>query len=295
MSRPEPTHVVRIEALPQATARRLADALGELLDIREAAVSLFESAGGWSLAVHSERPPQLAVLRDCVERFAGANAAITIETVAPRDWVAASLAGLTPVRAGRFFLRGAHHRAPPNGIAIAIEAALAFGTGHHGTTRGCLLALDWLLKAQRPRRVLDLGTGTGVLAIAAARALRRRVLASDIDRQAVRVARANARANGAGGLITVLHAAGLAGARFRQGAPYDLVLANILLGPLQRLATPLARLIAPGGRVVLSGLLPAQAHAALAAYRMQRLHLRRRIALDGWITLVLVAGGGRRS
>ncbi|MEX1083098.1 MAG: 50S ribosomal protein L11 methyltransferase, partial [Xanthobacteraceae bacterium] len=136
-------------------------------------------------------------------------------------------------------------------------------------------------------RILDIGAGTGVLAIAAARALRRPVLASDIDRLAVKVARANARANKAGALIEIIHAGDLHHRRFRAGAPFDIILANILLVPLQRMARPLAQLVAPGGKVVLSGLLTSQALAALAAYRAQGLVLERRIVLEGWTTLVM--------
>jgi ribosomal protein L11 methyltransferase len=181
-----------------------------------------------------------------------------------------------------------HYRASVrvNRIGIEIGTAFAFGTGHHGTTRGCLLALDQLLKARRPLRVLDVGTGTGVLAIAAARVLRRPVLASDIDRRAARVARENIRRNRAPS-VTVVHAAGLGMRRFRDAAPFDLVLANILLGPLQRMATPMVRLLAPNARIVLSGLLTSQASAALAAYRQHGLALERRVVLDGWSTLVL--------
>ena len=136
-------------------------------------------------------------------------------------------------------------------------------------------------------RVLDVGTGSGVLAIAAARALRTPVLASDIDIRAVKIARENARRNRAGAFVQVMHAGGLAARRFRARAPFTLVFANILLAPLRRLATPMARLVAPGGRVVLSGLLVAQASAALAAYRTRGLTLERRIPLEGWVTLVL--------
>jgi ribosomal protein L11 methyltransferase len=188
-------------------------------------------------------------------------------------------------------VHGAHDRAgiPPNRIGIEIEAALAFGTGHHGTTRGCLLALDRMCKSlaggAAPPRILDLGTGSGVLAIAAARVWRTRVLATDIDAAAVRVARANARLNRVGPLVEVVQAAGVAAPATRARAPFDLVFANILLEPLQRLAAPLTKIVAPGGRVVLSGLLTAQANAALAAYHGFR--LERRIVLDGWTTVVL--------
>jgi ribosomal protein L11 methyltransferase len=199
---------------------------------------------------------------------------------------------LAPVTAGRFIVHGAHDRAriPPNRIGIEIEAALAFGTGHHGTTRGCLLALDSLCKllggGKAPQRILDLGTGSGVLAIAAARALRQPVLATDIDGSAVRAARANAALNRAGSFVEVIKADGVTAPKLRDRAPYDLVLANILLRPLQRLAAPLMRLTAPGAHVILSGLLASQANAAIAAYR--GLALERRIDLDGWTTLILI-------
>jgi ribosomal protein L11 methyltransferase len=177
---------------------------------------------------------------------------------------------------------------PASRIGIEIEAALAFGTGHHGTTRGCLLALDRFLKQQPKRgRALDLGTGSGVLAIAAARAMHWRVLASDIDRRAVTAARANARHNRAGAAVEVIRADGFQAPRLRARAPFRLVFANILLAPLKRMARPLRRLIGRNGCVVLSGLLTAQANAALAAYRAQGLVLVHRIHLDGWVTLVL--------
>jgi ribosomal protein L11 methyltransferase len=189
----------------------------------------------------------------------------------------------------RSLLHGRHDRAavPPNRIGLEIEAALAFGTGHHGTTRGCLIALDRLLKARRPRHILDVGAGTGVLAMAAARALRQPVVASDIDAVAVRTAAGNARNNRAAPWMRIVHAAGVNHPAIRRCGGYDLVFANILLGPLQRLARPLARLSAPGGHVILSGLLPAHANAACSAYRAQGLLLERRLNVDGWITLVL--------
>ncbi len=188
-------------------------------------------------------------------------------------------------------MHGAHDRThvAPNRLGIEIEAALAFGTGHHGTTRGCLLALDWLLKQRRPRRVLDIGTGTGVLAIAAAMALRRPVLASDIDTEAVAIARDNARLNGVAPYVECICAKGLTGARFQARAPFDLVLANILLAPLTRLAGPMRRVLAPGAHVVLSGLLVSQENAALAAYRPHGFKLVRRTPLGEWVTLMLTA------
>jgi ribosomal protein L11 methyltransferase len=282
------SHLARI-ATDAAAAGRLADAFADWLG---AAVAAFEQdGGGWTVEIHFESAPNETKIRNLVQAIAGeaAVAALSFETVAARDWVAASLAGLKPVGAGRFVVHGAHDRAgiPSHCVGIEIEAALAFGTGHHGTTRGCLLALDQILRAHRPRRILDVGTGTGVLAIATAKALRHRVLASDIDARAVAVATENARINHVAPLLEVLRAPGLAARRVREHAPYDLVLANILLAPLRLLARPMAQLLAPRARVILSGLLATQANAALAAYRSKDLALERRIVLDGWATLVL--------
>ena len=287
--------IARLEADEQ-TAKRIAAALSEVLDPDSTAVALFESVHGWTIEIHFTGAPNRHAVRALLADVAGAAAAASLAfaSLAHKDWVAASLAGLAPVRAGRFFLHGAHHRKqlPANCIAVEIEAALAFGTGHHGTTRGCLLALDRLLKVRKVRRVLDLGTGTGVLAIAAAKSLRRPVLASDIDRTAVRAALANARKNGVGTLVQVVKASQPASPRFRRGR-YDLIFANILLGPLQRLAAPIARRLAPHANVVLSGLLPRQANAAISSYAAHGLRLKRRIALDSWTTLVLARVSAR--
>jgi ribosomal protein L11 methyltransferase len=275
----------------EQSARRIADLVAESLPADETAVGLVDiGAGRWRVAIHFRAAPDEKIIRALTAAAAGnvAAKALRFERVAATDWVRESLAGLAPVTAGRFVIHGAHDRArvPFNRIGIEIEAALAFGTGHHGTTRGCLLALDSLCKSHPRRRILDLGTGSGVLAIAAARALRQPVLATDIDGAAVRAARANAALNRAGSFVEVIKADGVTGPKLRERAPYDLVLANILLRPLQRLAAPLTRLTAPGARVVLSGLLVSQANAAIAAYR--GLALERRIDLDGWTTLVLV-------
>ena len=274
-------------------AQRIADFLTELLDPNQTAVGIFEGPqDDWTVEISFGVVPDRDAVRELVARAAGKAAArtLTFETLADRDWVRSSLAGVRPVEAGKFVVHGSHdrHRVAHNRLRIEIEAALAFGTGHHGTTRGCLLALDRLLKTRRPRRVLDLGTGTGVLAIAAAKALHARVLASDIDPLAVSTARANARANAVGHRVEVLRATDVKARRFALLAPFDLVFANILLKPLQRLARPLSRLLAPNARVILSGLLPSQANAALAAYAAQGLRLERRLTLDGWVTLVLI-------
>jgi len=274
----------------EQSARRLADRFAETFFTDEAAVSLVDAGQGrWCVTCYFRANVNEAAVRALAISAAGAAAgkAVRFERIAAKDWVAESLLGLKPIAAGRFVVHGAHDRgcAPPNRIGIEIEAALAFGTGHHGSTRGCLLALDQLCKVTKARRILDLGSGSGVLAIAAARAFRRRVLASDIDAYAVRVARDNARLNGSAALVQVCRADGLAAADIRAGAPFDLVFANILLAPLQKLAAPLTRIVAPRGRVILSGLLNVQANAARAAY--PNFKLERRIMLEGWTTLVL--------
>jgi ribosomal protein L11 methyltransferase len=286
----EQTNVARLRS-DERTARRVADLFAECFDPGESASAVYEADGGWTVALYSTLPFDDDALRETVAAAAGKAAAraLTFERIAEKDWIAASLAGLAPVAAGRFVVHGRHDRArvPFNRIAIEIEAALAFGTGHHGTTRGCLLALDCLLKARRPRRILDVGTGSGVLAIAAAKACRSPVRAGDIDPRAVAAARENARANGTAGSVEVIRGDGVTDRRFHAKRRYDLVFANILLQPLRRLAAPLARIAAPHGQIVLSGLLPAHASAALAAYRTQRFTLAQRVVLDGWVTLVL--------
>jgi ribosomal protein L11 methyltransferase len=284
----------------EKAAGPLSDALAAHFNNGGAVVASCEGADGdWIVEIHFARAPDEGALRDFVFAVAGESAAraLTFTSVSERDWIATSLAGLHPVSAGRFIVYGAHDRSRlrQNRVGIEIEAALAFGTGHHGTTRGCLLALDQIVRTRRPRRVLDVGTGTGVLAIAAAKALHRPVVASDSDREAVSVARANVQANHVGSLINVVHAVGLTGCHL-QSSVFDLVLANILLSPLKSMAAHMRRILAPNARVVLSGLLVSQTNAALSAYRPHGLTLERRIVLDGWMTLVLRRGGwhGRR-
>jgi ribosomal protein L11 methyltransferase len=268
------------------------DLLNESLDDDQAAVAAYERADGrWDVSAHFAEAPDQAAFRELLSLAAGDDIAqhITFDTVEPKDWVKASLEDLVPVPAGRFVVHGAHDRAriPANRLGIEIEAALAFGTGHHGTTRGCLLLLDSVLRACQPRRVLDLGTGTGVLAIAAAKGLRRRVLASDIDPVSVRVARDNARLNGVGNLVDAVHATGFSAPQFASRKPFDLVLANILANPLKQMATPMARHLAPSALLILSGLLPHQAQGVIASYRARGLILRRHLKIDGWSSLLM--------
>ena len=287
-----PTHRASFAIGDEQAARGVVDVLTEIFCEGEAAVAAFERAGGsWDITLHFAQAPDRALLREIVARQAGKEIADTIafDTIEARDWVKTSLESLVPVPAGRFVVHGAHDRArlPANKLNIEIEAALAFGTGHHGTTRGCLLLLDHLLKAYRPQRLLDLGTGTGVLAIAAAKALRRTVLASDIDVPSVRLARENARLNAAGDFVHVIRAAGFSAPEFAALGPFDLVLANILANPLRQLAQPMSRYLAPGALVVLSGLLTPQAGGVIAAYRARGLVPLRHLTIDGWSSLLL--------
>jgi ribosomal protein L11 methyltransferase len=278
----------------EQAAKRVVDALTEIFLEGEAAVAAFEQPDGrWDVTVHLAQEPDQALLRELVANAASEEVAATLafDTVEARDWVKAGLEDLVPVPAGRFVVHGAHDRTrvPANKIGVEIEAALAFGTGHHGTTRGCLLLLDHVLKARRPRRVLDLGTGTGVLAIAAARAMHRGIFASDIDAPSVRVARENARLNGAGRFVQVIRATGFSAPDFARHGPFDLVLANILANPLRQLAGPMTRHLAPSARVILSGLLNHQAGAVIAAYRARGLVPLRHLKIEGWSSLLLRA------
>jgi ribosomal protein L11 methyltransferase len=273
-------------------ARRIVDLLNESLDDDQAAVAAFERPdGSWDVSLHFAEPPDQAAIRELVALAAGDDIArhITFDTVGAKDWVAASLENLVPVHAGRFIVHGRHDRArvAPNKLGIEIEAALAFGTGHHGTTRGCLLLLGQVRRSRQPKRVLDLGTGTGVLAIAAAKAQRQRVLASDVDPVSVHVARDNARLNGVGNLVETICATGFSAPQFAIRGPFDLVLANILANPLRQMATPMAAHLAPSASVILSGLLPHQARGVIASYRARGLLLRRHLRIDGWSSLLL--------
>ncbi|HEY3950894.1 50S ribosomal protein L11 methyltransferase [Phenylobacterium sp.] len=216
---------------------------------------------------------------------------VVSDKLADADWLAMALSGLPPVRAGRFFVYGAHDKGlvPPNAVALRIEAGAAFGTGHHGTTEGCLSAFDALIKARRFGRVLDVGCGTGVLAIAAARTGSKTALGTDIDGPSVRIANENARLNRAAARF--VHAGGLAERRVRAAAPYDLVFANILAPPLVALSQDIRRALKPGGTAILSGLLRTQQRRVLAAYVSKGFRLQRRLHRDAWATLVLTRGG----
>jgi ribosomal protein L11 methyltransferase len=270
-------------------------AVAAALDEVAGAISAFEideAAAVWQVEAY----PRAAILDTALEiRLAllaaeagGQLIRIVEERLPERDWLAENRRAFPPLRIGRFFLHGSHWTGPvPAGaVALEIDAAEAFGTGEHPSTSGCLLALDRVARRRRPFRPLDIGTGSGVLAIAAAKGLHRSVLASDIDCAALRVAARHVRRNGLAGRVRLVCAPGYR-SRALRGSKYDLVFANILARPLARMAPDLKRALAPGGVAVLSGLLRRQEPLVLSAHRSQRLSLERRLVIDGWSTLIL--------
>ena len=246
----------------------------------------------WEVALYFTDPPDEVALA----LLAAAHDAnpFAVSEVPDRDWVAHVRRELTPVSAGRFFVHGSHDadRIPEGAEALCIDAAMAFGTGHHGTTQGCLEAIDRLARDPgfAPARIADIGCGTAVLAMAAARAWPHLVLAGDNDPVAVDTARANVLANGLAGRVEVVEAAGFGHPVLEEAAPFDLVLANILKQPLIDLAPDMAAMTRPGSVVVLSGLLATQADEVAAAYAAHGLTQRRRTDLREWSTLELVRG-----
>lgn len=300
----------------EETAKRIADQLSDLFEPEDLAASAFEMPEADALPTSVPRPnrqdnlrhgamgtlmpdleapwlcelyfgeaPDEAAIRELVAGIAGdaAAAALVFERVEARDWISAALEGMVPVDAGRFTVHGAHSRdvLKHNRKNIEIEAALAFGTGHHGTTRGCLLHLDALLKRRRPINVVDIGSGTGVLAFATAMAIKDFVHAGELDPDSVRIARENARLNGVAPFVRPVVAAGLQHPHLSATRFYDLVFANILAKPLKGLAPEIARATAPGGELILSGLLAGDVPGVLAKYRAFGFHLVAKRQLEG--------------
>lgn len=281
---------VRVAAPDAGLAERVAAAIGSLCG----AVSAFETAsgGGWLIEGFAEAATERSALETALLlAWAGRGdpPMAVLEKLPPRDWVRENQESFPPRRIGRYFVHGSHHRegVPAGAVGLLIDAATAFGTGEHATTAGCLLALDRLARRRRYHRILDMGTGTGILAIAAVKTFASAALAVDIDGGSARVARENARRNGVAGRVTARWSRGYLTREVRRRRPYDLVLANILARPLALMARDLRRALAPGGVAVLSGLIEWQEPFVLAAHRAQRLCLARRITIDGWRTLVL--------
>jgi ribosomal protein L11 methyltransferase len=287
------TYVATIEA-PSPIAEAIARSLEAAGSPAALAVSLFECGPGRiEVSAHYAEKPARERLIQLIDGVAGKEdlGALRIEALAAKNWVAEAESLRSAVRAGRFLVHGRHDRGkvPPGRFTLEIDAGLAFGTAHHATTRGCLIALDRLLKCGRPAQVLDIGTGTGILAIAAAKALDGPVIASDMDPVAVVVAAENASRNGVRSRILVVKAEGLAHPALRI-AKADLLFANLLLRPLLELAPAFARALRPGGVCVLSGILDAQARQVEARFRALGFRLDSRILLGGWTTLLLRRG-----
>jgi ribosomal protein L11 methyltransferase len=279
-----------LAAFPEA--RRISNFLERDYGEAGVAVSLDERTDGlWSVDAYFEEGEPEALAQQLRDGLGGDGfgAPLTIEALQPTDWIAAGLQALQPVSAGRFVVHGSHSRGTlfRGRIPILIDAGQAFGTGHHPTTRGCLAVLDQLVRMRRFEKPLDLGTGSGVLAIALAKMLRRPVLASDIDPLSVRIASANAALNHVGPFIHALKAHGTDHPMIRAGAPYDLIVANILAGPLSALAPAFSRMLTRGGTLVLSGLLHSQRERVIAAYGMQAVHLEAVRRLGVWCVLIL--------
>jgi ribosomal protein L11 methyltransferase len=266
-----------------------------ILDDLAGAVSAFEIAPQeWRVEAYPRLPVLTPALSAQLALAAAAEQGTLVEIgeekLPDRDWLAENQLAFPPLRIGRFFIYGSHHRGgvPSGAIGIMLDAATAFGTGEHPSTRACLMALEGLAKRRRFRHPLDIGAGTGILAIAAAKLLKRRVLASDIDCGAVRVARHNIGRNGGPSMVRVRRAAGYRDRAIRKSR-YDLILSNILARPLALMARDLAGALAPGGRAVLSGLLRRQEPIVLVPHRGCGIVLERRLVIDGWSTLVLRA------
>ena len=252
-----------------------------------------ESHAGVALEVYfAERPMRTAVAA-ALSAAGFVPPRFSIDALPALDWVVESQKDLPPLRAGRFFVFASHAAGerPPSAIAIRIEAGRAFGTGHHESTRGCLLALEALARRGRPRKCpracLDLGCGSGILAIAMAKLWRAPVLACDIDPLAVAITQENARLNGVGPTVRAALSDGASRRNLRRRGPYEVIAANILAEPLSAMAGDLKGVLAPGGSLILSGLLRSQEQAVLARYRARHLRLKRRLVLGDWVTLVL--------
>lgn len=284
-------------ALTTLTGRDQAYALGDAMERLEpepTGVGVFEMEDGsglWEVGGYFEEAPDETALT-LLATAMGAKPFVVSE-LPETDWVAHVRRELAPVEAGRFFVYGSHDadKVPEGSAPLLIEAAMAFGTGHHGTTLGCLRALDRLAnEGFHGQNVADIGCGTAVLAMAAARIWPEPVLASDIDEVAVDVARANVVANGLEGRVTCVEAAGFDHPDLAAAAPFDLVFANILKGPLVALAPDMAQALQPGGYAILSGILNEQADEVIEVYARSGINLVHRESIVDWTTLTLRIG-----
>jgi ribosomal protein L11 methyltransferase len=291
MSRHHPTLLETVAVtVPEVATEAYEAALGTAC----ASVGLFRdhATGDWRVEGVKEVATgdgMLAAALALAEGLTGVSARLERQRTPAEGWLARTQASFPEQHIGqRFAVRGTHLTGPPTPgrITLTLDAGLAFGSGEHGSTRGCLRALERVAH-RHPRRILDMGTGSGILAMGAARLLRRRVLATDIEPWSVRVAEQNVRLNGLSHLVAARLADGWRNAAVRRNGPYDLVFANILARPLCAMARDLAANLAPGGIVILSGLLTTQARWVLAAHRRRGLRLERRLTEGVWATLVL--------
>ncbi|AYD01496.1 50S ribosomal protein L11 methyltransferase [Neorhizobium sp. NCHU2750] len=276
----------------EQTATEVLDLLSEVFgeeDFAIATTEVDEKRDIWEASVYMMADEEEMVRErvSAVLAIAFPSLAIEREVIPELDWIAKSLEGLKPVRAGRFIVHGSHDRDKirENDVAIEIDAGQAFGTGHHGTTAGCLEVIDKVLRARTVRNALDLGTGSGVLAIAVRKVRKIPVLATDIDPVAVRVARDNVRRNGIASGIRVETATGFHSPAFREDGPFDLIIANILAKPLMKMAPELGQHLSPGGSVILSGILAEQRWKVIAAYKGAGMRHLSTIWRNGWVTM----------
>jgi ribosomal protein L11 methyltransferase len=288
---PMPTFTALTTLMGEAPAQRLGEAL-EALDPAPTGVGVFEvedGSGLWEVGGYFlDAPDEIALA--LLSAAHGAKGFVTSE-VPDQDWVAHVRRELAPVEAGRFFVYGNHDadKVPDDKISLLIEAAMAFGTGHHGTTQGCLLALeDYISEGGVSKNCADIGCGTAVLAMAAAAVWGHDVIASDIDPVAVEVAEANLAANDMVGQVRCVEAAEFDAELLQKAAPFDLIFANILKPPLLALAADMARYTTPGGAVILSGLLVEQGEEVQMAYEAEGFKLSQRRDIGEWTALRLI-------
>ncbi|MCR6673858.1 50S ribosomal protein L11 methyltransferase [Devosia ginsengisoli] len=277
--------------LTKDQAYALVDAVMERDDLAlTASAHENEETGEWIFEATCDSPPDIDSFVELARQALGGTVEFSVVPIDPDiNWVAKSLEGLAPVIAGGFYVYGSHETGQvPGGLTpMKIDAAQAFGTGHHETTTGCLEAIDKVLKRRRPRHMLDVGTGTGVLAIALAKRTRTAVIASDIDPVSVTTTIENAAQNGVGKLIVALEATGVNHSTIIRNAPYDLIVANILAGPLAALAPAIGRIAGKGATIILSGILEHQARGVINAYARQGMVLNQKLQRKDWTTLIL--------
>ena len=283
-------------AITKVKDRERAEGLGvalEKLNPPPMGVGVFEledSSGEWEVGAYfRDRPDEISIL--ILENAFKAHG-FAISEIPEIDWVTKVKRELSPVEAGQFFVFGKHdsHKLPKDRVGLLIEASMAFGTGHHGTTKGCLLALDKLVSRDKKiDEVIDIGCGTAVLAMAVGKVSSSRIIASDVDQVAVEVALANLKANNLENRIACIQATGFEDMQIRSNAPFDLVFANLLKPPLLDLAPCIRRYLKSGGHAIISGILDLQAIEIIEVYRQNDLEVQDRIDIGEWVTLTLIS------